>query len=144
MMEVWSCRVFKGFEDSDSLSDMLNTKDDFAVCQLEFPLGAPGGLEKKAVGGGAAASAIPASPGSAAGFGSAGQSSWSGQTPSQGTGEADVEGGEGGGTGGASVLIDLVLATHPSSALKGRPVRITCRCVSSTVFCCGGGGDGGN
>lgn len=120
VMEVWSHRVFKGLDDSNPLSDMLNTKDEFVVCQLEFPLGEGSDRQK-------AASAVPASPSSAAAY--VGSSSLPGQAPSQGTGETDVEGGGGGGGGEATVLIDLVLATHTHSALKGRPLRIACKCV---------------
>lgn len=132
-MEVWSSRVFKGMEDSAPLSDMKPT-DDFSVCELEFPLPSAYSSEK----GGSVATAVPPLPGG-------GEGSSSGQTSSQGTGEADgkpvaagggdtVAGGVGGrGEGdGPSVLIDLLLSTYPHSTLKGKPRRITCR------YCDGG------
>ncbi|CAN0377130.1 unnamed protein product, partial [Ectocarpus fasciculatus] len=125
VMEVWSSRVFKGMEDSCPLSDMKPT-DDFAVCELEFPLPSTYSSDK----GGVGATAVPPLPGGG------GEGSSSGQTSSQGTGEADGKpvagdagaGGEGGGEGeGPSVLIDLLLSTYPHSTLKGKPRRITCR-----------------
>lgn len=130
VIEVWSSRVFKGLDDDCPLSDMKST-DEFAVCQLEYPLVSPDTI------GGSAAGAAASSPAK----NEAGSPSSSGQTSSQGTGEADGKASGGtaaaavvaGGGEGASVLIDIVISTHPNSALKGRPQRMTCRCVSTVV-----------
>ena len=63
-----------------------------------------------------------------------------GQSSSQATSESEAEGArggesaagtagavDGGKTGSANILIDLVLATRGSSPLTGAPRRITCR-----------------
>lgn len=138
MMEMWSGRVFKGIEDSAPLSDMVNTKDDLAVCQLEFPLAAEGERESSSAspagaGGAGRAVAIPSATGTLPGASSS-SSEWSGQASSQGTGEGDGDGNRPGGAAGEagvgpSVLIDLVLAPQYNSMLKGQPRRITCRWV---------------